>query len=101
MHLEVKKGKKKKTRWVDRITKRSHEQILSRNHDDLVIVAVQEQGNSNLGDQGPTEDNNGINTDDDKVSDHENENKFNPSATESASIDGQPIFTEDIYDPRN
>jgi hypothetical protein len=39
-----------------------------------------------------TEDNNGINTDDDKVNDHENENTFNPSATEFASIDEQPIL---------
>jgi hypothetical protein len=73
----------------------------SRNSDDLAIVVVEEQGNSKLGDWCPTEDNNGINTDDDKVSDHENENTFNPSITESASTDEQPIFTEDIYDPRN
>jgi hypothetical protein len=72
----------------------------SRNLDDLSIVAIKEQANPNLGDQ-PTEDNNGINTDDDKVSDHENENTFNASATESTNIDEQPIFTVDIYDPRN
>jgi hypothetical protein len=71
----------------------------SRNSVDLAIVAVEEQGNSNLQDRGLTEDNNGINIDDDKVSDHEN--TFNPSITESASIDEQPIFTEDIYDPIN
>jgi hypothetical protein len=51
----------------------------SKNPDDLAIVAVEEQDNSNLRDRGLTEDNNGINTDDDKVSDHEN--TFNPSAT--------------------
>jgi hypothetical protein len=73
----------------------------SRNPGDLAIVAVEEQANPNLVDRGPTEDNNKINTDDDKVSDHENENTFNASTTESTTIDEQPIFTVDIYDPRN
>jgi hypothetical protein len=72
----------------------------SRNPDDLAIVVVEEQDNSNLGDRGLIEDNNGINTDDDKVSDRVNDDTFT-SATESASIDEQSIFTEDIYDPRN
>jgi hypothetical protein len=49
----------------------------------------------------PGRDNNGINTDDDRVSDHENVNTFNQSATKFASIDEQTIFIEDIYDPRN
>jgi hypothetical protein len=70
----------------------------SRNPDDFAIVAVEEQGNPSLGD---IEDNNGINTARDKVSDHENEDTFNPSAAESASIDEQPIFAGDVYDLRN
>jgi hypothetical protein len=50
----------------------------------------------------PPEDNVGINNDEGNVSDN-NENIFNSSATESASIheDEQHIFTSDIYDPRN
>jgi hypothetical protein len=76
--------------------------ITSRNPDDLAIVAVEEQAtNSHLEDWGPTEDNNGINTDNDNVSDHENENTFNTFATESTSVDEQPIFTVDIYYLRN
>jgi transcription initiation factor IIE alpha subunit len=50
----------------------------------------------------PPEDNFGINNDEGNVSDT-NENIFNSSATESASIheDEQHVFTSDIYDPRN
>jgi hypothetical protein len=55
----------------------------SKNLYDLAIVVIGEQANSNLEDQGPTEDNNGINTDDDNVRDHENVSTFNASATES------------------
>ncbi|XP_062201992.1 uncharacterized protein LOC133904509 [Phragmites australis] len=73
----------------------------SRNIDEWAIVAVEEQTNVNDEDQcpTPTEDNVDINEDDNNVSDHEN--IFNSSATESASVDEQPVFTTDIYDPKN
>src|SRR6266508_4302787 len=67
---------------------------------ELAIVAVEEQPNINPEDQGPTpEDNIDINMDDNNVSDHEP--IFNSSPIEDASLDEQPIFTEDIYDPIN
>ncbi|XP_062203442.1 uncharacterized protein LOC133905697 [Phragmites australis] len=73
----------------------------SRNPDEWAIVAVEEQTNVNDDDQGPTptEDNVDINEDDNNVSGHDN--IFNSSATKSASVDDQPVFTTDIYDPRN
>jgi hypothetical protein len=46
-----------------------------------------------------SEDNVDINGDNGNVSD--NENTFNSSSTESASIDEQNIFTSDIFDPKN
>ena len=70
----------------------------SRNPDELAIVAVEEDANVNLEDEGPTEDHVNINTDDNNVSDHEH--IFNSSATESASFD-EPVFTTNIYDPIN
>ncbi|XP_062232383.1 uncharacterized protein LOC133929596 [Phragmites australis] len=73
----------------------------SRTSDEWAIVAVEEQTNVNDDDQcpNPTEDNVDINEDDNNVSGHDN--IFNSSATESASVDEQPVFTTDIYDPRN
>ena len=72
----------------------------SRNTNELAIVDVEEQPNINPEDQGPTpEDNVDINMDDNNVSDHEP--IFNSSPIEDASLDEQPVFTEDIYDPRN
>ncbi|XP_062203777.1 uncharacterized protein LOC133905976 [Phragmites australis] len=73
----------------------------SRNPDEWAIVAVEEQTNVNDDDQGPTpaKDNVDINEDDNNVSGHDN--IFNSSATKSASVDEQPVFTTDIYDPRN
>ncbi|CAN6242902.1 unnamed protein product [Urochloa humidicola] len=72
----------------------------SRNPADLAIVAVEEQPNINPEDQGPIpEENIDINRDDNNVSDHEP--ILDSSPTRSASIDEEPIFTEDIYDPRN
>jgi len=57
------------------------------NPEPLAIVAVEVEENANS------------NVDEDIVSDHENIS--NSSATQSASIDEQPVFTVDIYDPRN
>ncbi|XP_014660699.2 zinc finger MYM-type protein 5-like [Setaria italica] len=56
----------------------------SRNPNDLMIVAVEEQTNT------IPEDNVGINTDDNNVSDHEH-----------FASDEEPVFTSDMYDPVN
>lgn len=77
----------------------------TRNTDELATVVVEEQPNIISEDQIPTpegptpEENVGMNTDDINVSDHEP--ILNPSPTENVSVDEQPVFTEDIYDPRN
>ncbi|BAF30067.1 Os12g0565800, partial [Oryza sativa Japonica Group] len=70
----------------------------SRNPDEWAIVAVEEQ-TMHPEDQGPIEDNVGINTDDNNVSDHEP--IFNSPTTESTRVDDEPIFTFDMYDPVN
>ena len=60
----------------------------SRNPNEWAIIVVEEQNNTNPEDQGPTEDNVGINTNYNNMSDHE----------PSASIDKEPVFTTDMYD---
>jgi hypothetical protein len=56
---------------------------------------VEEQSNGNSEDQCSIEENIDTNGDDNNVSDHEH--IFNSSA----SVDEQPFFSMDIYDPRN
>jgi hypothetical protein len=63
---------------------------MSRNPDELAMVVVQEQTNTNLEDEGPIQDNYGNN-----VRDHEQ------PATESVRSHEQFVCTTDIYDPRN
>lgn len=63
----------------------------SRNPDEWAIVTVDEQTTTYPEDQGPIEDNTGINMDDNNVSDHE----------PSPSVDEEPVFTGDMYDPVN
>ncbi|CAN6381117.1 unnamed protein product [Urochloa humidicola] len=65
----------------------------SRNAKELAIVAVVDQIN------GDSEENIDIHEDGNNVSAHEN--IANPSSTECASVDDQPAFSTDIYDPRN
>jgi hypothetical protein len=66
----------------------------------MAIVAMEEQPDNNPEDQGFTpEENIDTNRNDNNVSDHEP--MVNSPPTENASVDEQPIFTEDIYDPRN
>jgi hypothetical protein len=67
----------------------------SKNPDELAIAVMEEQPNENSEDQCPTEENIDTNGDDNNVSDHEH--IFNSSA----SVDEQPFFSMDIYDPRN
>jgi hypothetical protein len=84
---------------LDKFVRRNSNPSTSVNPDELAIVPVEEHDKINQ-DQDPTvEENVGINTDDNHVSDQEP--IFNSSPTGTASIHEEPIFTEDIYDPRN
>jgi hypothetical protein len=66
----------------------------------MAIVSMEEQPDNNPVDQGFTpEENIDTNRNDNNVSDHEP--MVNSPPTENASVDEQPVFTEDIYDPRN
>jgi hypothetical protein len=72
----------------------------SKNQNEMAIVSIEEQPDNNPEDQGFTPEEN-IDTDrnDNNVSDHEP--MVNSPPTENASVDEQPVFIEDIYDPRN
>jgi hypothetical protein len=62
----------------------------SRNQNEMAIVAIEEQPDNKPEDQGFTPEEN---------IDHEP--MVNTPPTENASVDEQPVFTEDIYDPIN
>jgi hypothetical protein len=64
----------------------------SRNPDELAIVAVEEQPNTNLEEEGPTQGNDGSNV---SAPAHE---QF---ATECHSVDEQFVYSTNIYDPKN
>jgi len=70
----------------------------ARNSDEWAIVAVEDQ-TTQQEDQSHIEDNVGIDTDDNNVSDHEP--IFNSPTTESTRVDEEPVFTIDMYDPVN
>ena len=70
----------------------------ARNSDEWAIVAVEDQ-TMQQEDQSRIEDNVGIDTDDNNVSDHEP--IFNSPTTESTRVDEEPVFTIDMYDPVN
>ena len=70
----------------------------ARNSDEWAIVAVEDQ-TTQQEDQSRIEDNVGIDTDDNNVSDHEP--IFNSPTTESTRVDEEPVFTIDMYDPVN
>ena len=70
----------------------------TRNLDEWAIVAVEDQ-TTQQEDQSRIEDNVGIDTDDNNVSDHEP--IFNSPTTESTRVDEEPVFTIDMYDPVN
>jgi len=70
------------------------------NPDEWAIVPVEEQTtHPEEEDEGPVEDNVGIDTDDNNVSDHEP--IFNSPTMESTRVDEEPVFTIDMYDPVN
>ena len=62
----------------------------SRNQNEMAIVAIEEQPDNKPEDQGFTPEEN---------IDHKP--MVNSPPTENASVDEQPVFTEDIYDPIN
>jgi hypothetical protein len=62
------------------------------------IVPVEEQ-TIHSNDEDPVEDNGGINTDDNNVSDHQP--IINSPMMESTHVDEEPAFTIDMYDPLN
>ncbi|XP_066365315.1 uncharacterized protein [Miscanthus floridulus] len=70
----------------------------TRNSDEWAIVAVEDQ-TTQQEDQSRIEDNVGIDTDDNNVSDHEP--IFNSPTTKSTRVDEEPVFTIDMYDPVN
>ena len=70
----------------------------ARNSDEWAIVAVEDQ-TTQQEDHSRIEDNVGIDTDDNNVSDHEP--IFNSPTTESTRVDEEPVFTIDMYDPVN
>jgi len=87
--------KRKKRKRLDELTESQRGSIdkffkpntcASRNQDEWAIVAVEEQTNTNPEDQDPTDDNVGINTDDNNVSNH----------VPSTSVDEEPIFTTNM-----
>ena len=67
----------------------------STNPDELAIVALDETTNEN------EEENIDIGGDDNNVSDPENTVHASDAQEQSTSIDEQPVYTLDIYDPRN
>jgi hypothetical protein len=67
----------------------------STNPDELAIVAVDETTNEN------EEENVDIGIDDNNVSDPENTIHASGAQEQSTSIDEQPVYTSDIYDPSN
>jgi hypothetical protein len=68
------------------------------NPDEWTIVPVEEQ-TMHVEDEGPIEDNVGIDTNDNNVSDHEP--VFNSPTMESTCVGEEPVFTMDIYDLAN
>jgi hypothetical protein len=67
----------------------------STNPNELAIVAVDEATNEN------EEENVDIGVDDNNVSDPENTDHTSGAQEQSTSIDEQPVYTSDIYDPSN
>ena len=67
----------------------------STNPDELAIVVADEPTNGNQ------EENVNINVDDNNVSDSQTTVNASGAHAQSASVDEEPIYTSDIYDPRN
>ena len=96
IHLEVRKEKKK--RRIEALKESQKGSIhkffksntsTARNSDEWAIVAVEDQ-TTQQEDHSRIEDNVGIDTDDNNVSDHEP--IFNSPTTESTRVDEEPVF---------
>ena len=103
-HASGSEKRKKKRKRVDELVESQKGAIdkffksntsSSKNLNELAIVVVEEQSNGNSENQYPTEENIGTKGDDNNVSNHEH--IFNSFA----SVDEQPFFPMDIYDPKN
>ena len=68
-------------------------------NDELAIVAVEEEEPANG--ISEEEENVDINVDDNNVSGSENLANSSGANAQSASVDEQPVYTSNIYDPRN
>jgi len=71
----------------------------SRDPNELAIVAWKEPTQIILEDEGPPDDNVGINMEENNVSN--DGHIFNSNTTENISLDEEPVCHMDIYDPRN
>nr|TKW14774.1 hypothetical protein SEVIR_5G188900v2 [Setaria viridis] len=91
--------KRKKKRRVDEFCKSYHGSKsntgASTNPDELAIVVADEPTTGNQ------EENVNINVDDNNVSDSQTTVNASGAHAQSANVDEEPIYTSDIYDPRN
>ena len=71
----------------------------SRDPNELAIVVWKEPTQIIPEDEGPPDDNVGINMEENNVSN--DEHIFNSNTTENSSLDEEPVCHMDIYDPRN
>jgi len=71
----------------------------SRDPNELAIVVWKEPTQIILEDEGPPDDNVGINMEENNVSN--DEHIFNSNTTENSSLDEEQVCHMDIYDPRN
>ena len=107
IHPAAKKGKGKKYAddfiethrgAMDKFLK-SNTSASTNPNDELAIVAVEEEEPANG--ISEEEENVDINVDDNNVSGYENLANSSGANTQSASVDEQPGYNSDIYDPRN
>ena len=71
----------------------------SRDPNELAIVVWKEPTQIILEDEGPPDDNVGINMEENNVSN--DEHIFNSNTTKNSSLDEEQVCHMDIYDPRN
>nr|TKW20468.1 hypothetical protein SEVIR_4G090300v2 [Setaria viridis] len=87
--------KRKRKRRVDELIELQREAMDKFCKNELAIIVAGEPTNGNQ------EENVNINVDDNNVSDSENIVNTSGAYAQSASVDEEPVYTSDIYDPRN